>query len=174
MLMHAMEVRMDIKVANQAWIAAALLHRSHPERPDFSVYEIRKQAEEEFGPIRPGVYQHIVNHGLAQATPAPARLRLFTETARGRRRLFRPGDKENPGRKGGKTHPDARELPEKYQNLVDWYEKRYLNTAGSGSNPRKGSPAALLRFIGLIPAHDLEIMRKAVEETSERIDEETQ
>lgn len=166
---------MELKVATQAWIAAALLHRSHPERPDFSVYEIRKQAEREFGALRPGVYQHIVNHGLAQAAPAPARLRLFTETGRGRRRLFRSGDPENRARKSGKTHPDARELPEKYRDLVDWYERRYATMeSGAEGAPPGSSPAAYLRFIGLIPAYDLDRMRCAIEEDSERIDEGTQ
>jgi len=166
---------MEHKVSIEAWIATALLHRSHPERPDFSVYEIRKQAEQEFGAVRPGVYQHIVNHGVAQAKPAPARLRLFTQTGHGRRRLFRPGDPENPARKAGKTHPTADELPQKYRDLIEWYEHSYLKSAARGvsgeSDGGGSSPAIYLQFVGLIPAYDLEIMRKTIETDCERIDE---
>ena len=163
---------MELKVADQAWIAGAILQRNHPERTDFSVGEIRKQAEREFGALRPGVYQHIVNHGLAQATPAPATYRLFTQTERGRRRLFRPGDTENAGRRSGKTHPDPTQLPEKYRGLVDWYEKRYLTAKISPSGSSDGStPIAVLAFVGLIPAYDLTTMANAIEQDCERIED---
>jgi hypothetical protein len=167
---------MELKVANQAWIAAALLHRAHPERPDFSVDEIRQKAQEEFGPLRPGVYQHIGHHGLAKKVPAPARLRFFTETARGRRRLFRPGDPQHEARRLGKTHPRREELPQRYHALIDWYEGPYAHErhSGSGSAPAGSAPAKFLCFVGLIPAFDLEIMRKSADEDCERIDEASQ
>src|SRR5881397_2372919 len=39
-------------------------------------------------------------------------------------RLYRPGDAAHPSRKG-KTAPNRAELPEKYHELLDWYEQEY-------------------------------------------------
>jgi len=163
---------MELKVADQAWIAAALLHKDNPERPDFSVDEIKKMAEKEFGrPLRPGVYQHIVNHGLAQAPATPAALRLFTQTGRGRRRLFRSGDEENPQRRSGKVHPEQNDLPDRYKALVQWYESKYSQRPGE---VKKRSPNAWLAFVGLIPAYDLQIMTDVIKADCERVEDETQ
>ena len=39
-----------IKVANEVWITTALLHREHPDRPDFLIEDIvRRAKKEEFG-----------------------------------------------------------------------------------------------------------------------------
>ena len=35
------------RVADEVWIATALLHREQPERKDFTIQEIRKRAERE-------------------------------------------------------------------------------------------------------------------------------
>ena len=53
-------VKQNLKVADEVWIAAALLHREHPDRNDFDVDEIVSRAREEAisGDLRPGVYVH--------------------------------------------------------------------------------------------------------------------
>ncbi len=38
---------MQIRVADEVWVATALLHRRHPDRSDFSAVEIVRQAEAE-------------------------------------------------------------------------------------------------------------------------------
>ena len=158
---------MNILVADEAWLATALLQREHPDAEDFSLGEIRDRAQQEFHDDRPGVWQHIVSHCVASNRPNPAQYRMLSSTARGRRRLYRPGDPVHPERKG-KILPEKRDIPERYHNLVDWYlaECRRRRAPAGGSN----SPAVLLQFVGLIPAYDLQTMTDAIRTGCERVD----
>lgn len=115
----------QLKVADEVWIATALLHREHPDRSDFSVDEIvaRAQRENIHGSLRPGVYVHAVQHCVANRPPNPARYRMLIETTHGRRRIFRRGDSYHPEREGGKITPDASNMPEGYSDLLTWYEE---------------------------------------------------
>ncbi|MDP9267537.1 MAG: hypothetical protein M3P27_04325 [Acidobacteriota bacterium] len=163
---------MHMKVADQAWVATALLHQEQPGRADFSLQEIRARAEQEFGALQPGVYQHIVTHSIAQNAPSPNTARLLTKTDRGRRRLFRPGDKTHPQRRG-KLLPRADEISEGYRPLLDWYERIYARSADrSGSSGNVSRPSAFLAFVGLIPAYDLKEMEEVIQRDSERIEDE--
>ncbi len=112
-----------VKVADEVWIATALLHREHPDRSDFSIEEIveRAQREKLCAPLRPGVYVHVVQHCVANRAPNPGRYRMLFETAPGRRRLYRPGDAYHPDREGSKTVPDREDLPYGYSGLLTWY-----------------------------------------------------
>lgn len=112
-----------VKVADEVWIATALLHREHPSDPDFAIEEIvdRAAREQIAGPIRPGVYVHVVQHCVANRAPNPGRYRMLFETASGRRRLFRPGDAYHPAREGAKTAPNAEDLPNGCGGLLAWY-----------------------------------------------------
>jgi len=111
------------KVADEVWIATALLHREHPDRADFEIDEIiQRAAKEAVMPVlRPGVYVHIVQHCVANRPPSPGRYRMLTETAPGRRRLFRLGDSYDPQREGSKTIPERENIPAEYRSLLDWY-----------------------------------------------------
>jgi hypothetical protein len=113
----------SLKVADEVWIAAALLHQEQPARSDFSVEEIKSRAAEESGSqeLRPGVYVHIVQHCVANRPPNRGRYRILFETAPGRRRLFRTGDSYDPGREGAKTKPELEEIPSQYAPLLEWY-----------------------------------------------------
>ena len=115
------------KVADEVWIAAALLHREKPERKDFTIQEIRARAEREAvaGRLRPGVYVHIVQHCVANRPPNPGRYRMLFATGPKTRRLFQEGDGYDPGRAGSKTRPDRKAVPAQYRELVDWYEQEY-------------------------------------------------
>jgi hypothetical protein len=158
---------MNIRVADEAWLATALLHKEHPESEDFSLAEIRDRARQEFRDRRPGVWQHIVSHGVASNPPNPAQYRMLHSSGRGRRRLYRPGDPVHAERHG-KVYPETRNLPERYRPLVDWYLKEYsqLGNKVQGSS----SPEVLLRFVGLIPAYDLQKMSEAIRSATERVD----
>jgi len=114
----------QIRVADEVWIAAALLHKERPEAADFSVQEIVDRARREGmqQPLRPGVYVHVVQHCVANRPPNPGRYRMLFETNEGRRRLFREGDPYHPEREGAKTEPDPDDLPAKYQGLLTWYK----------------------------------------------------
>ncbi len=114
---------LQLKVADEVWIATALLHRTHPEQADFEIEEILQQATKAAGdqPLRPGVYVHIVQHCVANRPPNPGRYRMLIETGPGRRRLFRKGDSYDPGREDAKITPRAEDIPAEYSGLLDWY-----------------------------------------------------
>ncbi len=112
-----------VKVADEVWIATALLHREQPAQPDFTIGEIVERAARESiaGPTRPGVYVHVVQHCVANRPPNPGRYRILFETSLGRRRLFRKGDAYHPAREGGKITPNPEEMPYGYGGLLAWY-----------------------------------------------------
>ncbi len=113
----------SIKVADEVWIATALLHQQHPDRADFSIEEIIQNASKEAGPrpLRPGVYVHVVQHCVANRPPNPGRCRMLYESAPGRRRLFRSGDNYDLAREDAKTVPATDDIPSEYARLLDWY-----------------------------------------------------
>lgn len=115
----------QLKVADEVWIATVLLHREHPEDPDFTVDQIVQRARQEgiSKPFRAGVYVHVVQHCVANRQPNPGRYRMLFESAPGRRRLFRKGDSYHPEREGGKIVPEKAALPRNYEGLLAWYEK---------------------------------------------------
>ena len=115
---------LEVKVADEVWIAAALLHHEHPGQTDFSIEEIVERAirEKLAQPYRKGVYVHTVQHCVANRTPNSGRYRMLFETAPGRRRLFRTGDSYDPAREGSKMIPERDEIPVQYCVLIDWYK----------------------------------------------------
>jgi hypothetical protein len=117
-----------VKVADEVWIAAALLHREHPERIDFAVDEIVERARKDglTPTLRGSVHVHVIQHCVANRRPNPGRYRMLLETGRGRRRLFRPGDPYDPAREGAKSVPHEEEVPSSYRGLLDWYRTVYL------------------------------------------------
>lgn len=136
----------EIKVADEVWIAVALLHRKHPDREDFSVDEIveRARAEGITSKHRPGVYVHALQHCVANRAPDPGRYCMLFETGKGRRRLWRPGDRLDPRRSGAKSVPAREDIPASYHALIDWY----LSTYAKGSN-LNGSSDPILGLRGM-------------------------
>jgi hypothetical protein len=112
-----------VKIADEVWIATALLHRENPSQPDFEVQEIVQRAarEEIGGSLRPGLYVHVIQHCVANRPPNPGRYRMLFETSPGRRRLFRRGDMYHPEREGSKITPDPGDIPSDYRGLMAWY-----------------------------------------------------
>ena len=117
------QILSNVKVADEVWIATALLHREQAQAEDFSIEEIVDRARREGlrEPLRPGVYVHVVLHCVANRPPNPGRYRMLFESAEGRRRLFHTGDPFHPDREGSKITPSVEELPEGYRELLDWY-----------------------------------------------------
>ena len=136
-----------LKVADEVWIAAALLHREHPEAADFSLEEIVERARQEglHEPLRPGVYVHVVQHCVANRRPNPGRYRMLFETSEGRRRLFRMSDAYHPERENGKIIPEQGDLPHKYETLLRWYEDW---ARSSRSDSDQSDPLLRLRGTG--------------------------
>jgi hypothetical protein len=94
------------KVADEVWIAIAVLHQQHPERFDFGIEEIMESGT------------RLVGEGGGGSL---RRYRMLIETAPGRRRLFRPGDYYHPEREGAKTTPNREQVPYGYNGLLNWY-----------------------------------------------------
>ncbi|MCH7481761.1 MAG: hypothetical protein IIC31_02870 [Chloroflexi bacterium] len=120
-----MVVTAHVKIADQVWIALAILTREHPERDGFTAKEVREAVGREFGGVSPGVPTHISQMCVATKPPNPGRYRMITKTTDGSNRLFRPGDSYHPDREGAKTRPDPRDVPQEYHELLDWYEAEH-------------------------------------------------
>lgn len=140
-------VKRSLKVADETWIAAALLHRENPSRQDFTVQEIVDRAAREAitGELRPGVYVHALQHCVANRLPNPARYRMLFATGKTTRRLFRPGDAYHPARDGSKVVPAKEDIPEEYRHLVDWYLTEYVSKR---TDAEKTDPILQLRGLG--------------------------
>jgi hypothetical protein len=111
------------------WIAAAILHRDHPEREAFEVGEIQERAGEEGLVDRPERLEvHATVQCVANMRPNPGTERYLYATRDGGRRLFRPGDDFHPERAEGPTTPDVDELPEAHRPLLDWYDEEWDET----------------------------------------------
>jgi hypothetical protein len=164
----------SLKVADQVWVATALLHRENPDRNDFSKHEISERAEREDpdGAKRPGMSQHISTHCVASKQPNPAKHRMLTRTGTGRRRLFRYGDKFHPQRKQGNIAPNREDLPEKYHSLLDWYETEYNRQTIPQPNTKVlgASAETLMKLMGRISRDDADEMIRLIDECCGRVD----
>lgn len=129
-----MNTAVDIRVADEVFLAVALLHREHPDREDFTLSEIVQRAEQEnlFGEMRPGVRVHASLHCVANRAPNPGRYRMLYATEDRKRRLLLVNDEVHPERTG-KIFPDPGDVPAQYGELIEWAKQRY----GKG-NPRPG------------------------------------
>ncbi|HSF14613.1 MAG TPA: hypothetical protein VLK65_03600 [Vicinamibacteria bacterium] len=139
--------QLSVRVADEVWIATALLHREHPERKDFTITEIvdRARREQITQELRPGVQVHASQHCVANRPPNPGRYRMLIATGRATRRLFRPGDPYDPKREGAKTTPSPEEIPSRYHELLDWYQAEYVR--GTDETPGR-DPLLALRGLG--------------------------
>jgi hypothetical protein len=137
----------ELKVADEVWVIAAMLHRENPSREDFTIEEIMDRANKEHatGLLRPGFYVHVIQHCVANRAPNPGRYRMLMETQKDRRRLYRTGDPYHLSRDGSKTTPEPEELPTQYRNLLDWYRDEY-NTVRA--NAIENDPLLKLRGTG--------------------------
>jgi hypothetical protein len=115
-------IERELKVADEVWIATALLHREDSSRADFAVEEIVERARREklFETLRPGIYTHAQMHCVANRPPNPGRYRMLFETRPGHRRLYCAGDPFDPRREGSKTAPTPSQIPAKYRPLLQW------------------------------------------------------
>jgi hypothetical protein len=146
----------DVRIADELWIATALLHIEHPEREDFALKEIEDRVRREAvaGDLRKGVYPHVSLHAVANLPPNPGRYRMLFATGRHRRRLFRPGDGFHPDREGSKTAPAPEDIPAKYWYLFDWYartnggETPESRPAAGGALDERSDPILALRGAG--------------------------
>ncbi len=136
--------KLGIKVAAEVWVVLALLHRERPQDTDFRIGEIVARAEKEniTGRLRPGVYQHVVSHAVANRPPSPNTYRYLFATAPNRRRLYRSGDATDQQRLRAKALPARQDLPVRYQPLLEWYRTDY-------APQQNAEPDPILALVGL-------------------------
>jgi hypothetical protein len=136
----------DLKVADEVWLAVALLHRENPSRVSFGPREIASRAQQLHPtvPCRPGVMPHIYTHCVANLDPTSGRYRMLYRNPDGGIRLYRDGDDYHPAREGSKTVPHRAALPEEYRELHDWYQHDY-NARGSDEDDHD----PLMELVGL-------------------------
>lgn len=137
----------NVKVADEVWIATALLHRENPKREEFSIAEIveRVRRENISGELRPGVQVHVYLHCVANRPPNPGCHRMLYATGKSTRRLFRETDDFDPKRRRGKVMPDKEDIPAKYHPLLDWYKEQFV---GKRKGSKESDPILSLRGLG--------------------------
>ena len=124
-----------MRVADEVWIATALVQREYPHSADFAVADIvvRAQGENLTGTpsVRPGVRAQVVQHCVVTKPPSPNRYQMLVETGRGPRHLYLPTDRCHPGRRNGKSLSQRQQIPEAYRPLLDWYDELCDSTGPS-------------------------------------------
>jgi len=135
-----------ILVADEVWVALAMLHQKHPRRTSFSAREILEQVKSERAhpDLRAGVQAHIYLHNVSNLAPNSARYRMSYKLEDDTYRLYRNGDTVHPLRRG-KAAPRRNELPQKYHPLLDWYERDYCG----GTLQKKTGDSWIDRIWGL-------------------------
>jgi hypothetical protein len=141
-----MAAKRKLKVADEVWLATALLHSEQPEREAFEAREIVRRAGQIHPgtPCRGGIQPNVYKHCVANTEPSPSRHRMLYRLPGRRFRLFREGDDYHPGRTGGPTVPQPSALPEERRYLLDWYYAEYnrLKTMDEQHDP-------LMELVGL-------------------------
>jgi hypothetical protein len=137
-----------VRLADECWVALALLHRETHDRSSFLPREILDRLGREFGAVRPGAQPHISKHNVANLPPDPARYRLFYRMPDGSYRLYRRGDPAHPNR-NGKMAPRREDLPVQYHGLLDWYEREYSRAGAT----RPGEDDPVLGMLGVGAAY---------------------
>jgi hypothetical protein len=155
----------SIRIADAVWVATALLHREHPERRDFSEAEIQARFLAEGLPR--GAHSntlpaHVSSHCVANIPRSrkradPSKLQggaywMLYETRSGFRRLYRPGDDVHPDRVQPRRRPKAlprrEEIPQKYWELLEWYETWVQGAQPTISSSIEDDPLLRLRGSG--------------------------
>jgi len=114
----------DLTVADAVWIGTAMIHHQTQGSGPFATEDIVDfvQARHLTRGAFKSIWQHVNQHCVANRKPQPNRACMLTATGHGNRRLFRDGDRIDPERMGGRTHPDWDKVPAKYAYLRQWYE----------------------------------------------------
>lgn len=137
-IQEGVEFSEGLTVADAVWVGTAMLQREigcAGRNQGFSTEKIVnfvQQLRLTKG-TQKSIWQHVNQHCVANRPPQPNRSRMLFALGEGVRRLFREGDRSDPGRKDAPTHPEWAKLPQQYQDLKRWYEEEW-NGADDGEN----------------------------------------
>jgi len=136
------------KTADAIWIATALLHKENEKRDAFKIKEITDKVKEIFNlKVNDATISiHVSSHCVANTRASPDRNRILFKVDRALYRLYRPDDKYNSSRSGGKTKPRTEAIPQEFQYLLEWYSKEYCNRKGNSfleANKREIEPSVV-------------------------------
>lgn len=139
----------EMKVADELYLALALLHQEQPDMAAFTVDEVIRRAEQEgFGSRPESLRAHAHGHAAANLPPGKnGRYRLLFKQEDGRVRLLRASDYVHPDRHL-KLYPELQDIPEKYHQLVAW-AKKVSEQGAYDANTRDGWLAGLRQLRGL-------------------------
>ena len=119
------ETQVDLLVADEVWIATALLHRATRARGEHFRSGDRgsRGRRNSAGSLRPGVEVHVRFIAWRTAPPSPRGSACCTTRARAGDCTVRatPVTPDAPG----KIAPQPDDIPEKYRYLLDWYRREY-------------------------------------------------
>jgi hypothetical protein len=116
--------RVDLTAAEAVWFATAALHKRHPGASGFTVEEIVDEAlRQNLTSVKQStLYQHALQHVVANRSSQPNRRRMLVEIEGDRRRLFVEGDPEHADRRGSLSIPNFSALPQDLKHWQSWYE----------------------------------------------------
>jgi hypothetical protein len=133
--MNTVYAKTGVKVADELFIAVALLTREHPDRLSFSIPEILERAKREgLGRHRSdqsSLKQHAYEHAAANVRPGRGKYRMVYREKDNTIRLLQASDQVHPGR-DGKEWPEETDIPERYVPLVRWAQERYASKRSEG------------------------------------------
>lgn len=123
-------------LADACWIAVALLLREHRSVSAFTAQEIveRLETTKLTSYPRSSIAAHLSQHCVANVPPTSGKYRLLWRENDGRLRLFRHDDFAHPARRG-KDRPRREDIPDKYGDLLDWYQQTYSRQSSGSSDP---------------------------------------
>jgi hypothetical protein len=147
--MNLAYAKAEMKVADQLFLALALLHRERPDADAFTVDEVVRRASEEGFEARPASLRaHAHGHAAANLPPGKnGRYRLLYKQADGRVRMLHKNDAVHPER-NRKFYPELNEIPEKYHALVAWARAKGAEVSGVPSGESWLSGLRELRGLG--------------------------
>ena len=126
------QLNYDLSVADAIWVAAAYLQKGSVIGGNQEIMGGIAYTDQAIAQLveslrltkaaKPSILQHIRQHCVANKEPKPNRSCILYVTKSGGIRLYRDSDPRHPGREGATSHPKWENLPEKFDDLRQWYE----------------------------------------------------
>ncbi len=132
--------------ATAVWIALATLHKGNPKKEAFQVKEIADKIEElGIQNVSDGtISTHISSHCVANKPAQPDTHRKTIRVRRGWYRLFVKGDYYDDTRKKGQIKPLQETMPERFHDLIKWYDEDYMKQKYGKPEPEFESPMEII------------------------------